>query len=421
MTEPKIFPLNQKEMEVLAEALQLFKGGRLQGVVVQLPKVILSFQISHEMVNLIFHADKNLPLLYWEKSIGKKKKGPPKPLSLFLQSHFVGKTVLDVVVQRDWGRVLQFSFDGGEIQFCLIPTMPNILILTEEKSLSLFKPEKIERLTEEKLSELSKLPARTAPEIFSQIQALKSAQAESPTQSKSPSQKNTPFIKLERALKKVHEEILAKLDNPWAMLGEKIKERGLQSLSIEERKLLKGISKPGEAMNFCFTQSKKNKQKLEGVRKREAELQTQIADLKLHPMASPEKPIAKRVSLLHQVEGRGRTFHGEGFDLYVGRSGQDNLSLLRKSRAWDYWVHLKDFPGAHGIIRREKSRTLSSYEWQKVFNKLCEFSFSSEKLQKMRGEKLNMICTETRFVKPIKGDRLGRVTYKEETSFLLTL
>ncbi len=101
-----------------------------------------------------------------------------------------------------------------------------------------------------------------------------------------------------------------------------------------------------------------------------------------------------------------------GAAVFMGKSAKDNLALLRQARAWDFWLHLRDYPGAHAIIHREKNQNINNNEFQSVVKWLAEESLSAKSLQK--GTRLDVVIAEVRFVRPIKGDKLGKVNYHSE-------
>ncbi|MCB0411801.1 MAG: DUF814 domain-containing protein, partial [Bdellovibrionales bacterium] len=135
---------------------------------------------------------------------------------------------------------------------------------------------------------------------------------------------------------------------------------------------------------------------------------------------SPEKWANRRASkksslhLKMKDQTRARTLQlNEKIKVLYGKSGGDNLKLLRAARAWDYWVHLRDEPGSHGLVVREKSTEPSDREWQQIFQRLVEESFGARATSRL-GDRMTMIICEVRHVRPIKGDKLGRVNFQNE-------
>jgi predicted ribosome quality control (RQC) complex YloA/Tae2 family protein len=40
-----------------------------------------------------------------------------------------------------------------------------------------------------------------------------------------------------------------------------------------------------------------------------------------------------------------------GWAVWVGRNGRENDRLVREARPWDLWLHARDVPGAHVVLR----------------------------------------------------------------------
>jgi predicted ribosome quality control (RQC) complex YloA/Tae2 family protein len=104
----------------------------------------------------------------------------------------------------------------------------------------------------------------------------------------------------------------------------------------------------------------------------------------------------------------------EGIEALIGKSAKDNLSILRHAQPWDLWLHLKDYPGAHAIIVRPRNKEISTSAIQKVAEWLIKESLPKEQI---RGGKYDVVVVESRFVRPIKGDQLGRVTYHSPRTY----
>ena len=109
----------------------------------------------------------------------------------------------------------------------------------------------------------------------------------------------------------------------------------------------------------------------------------------------------------------------EGVEAVCGRSAKDNLAILRQARAWDLWLHLKDYPGAHGIIFRNKNKNVTSEQFQQVAEWVIRESSAAKGFR--WGAKYEVIVAECRYVKPIKGDKIGRVTFTHPQVFTFSI
>lgn len=103
----------------------------------------------------------------------------------------------------------------------------------------------------------------------------------------------------------------------------------------------------------------------------------------------------------------------------MGKSAQDNVDLLRKSRAWDIWLHLKDYPSAYAILHRQKGQAVSDQTVLVAAKWLIKEGIGAKK--NLSGSKLSVVFVETRHVRPMKGDKLGRVTYHNAREILITV
>jgi predicted ribosome quality control (RQC) complex YloA/Tae2 family protein len=50
----------------------------------------------------------------------------------------------------------------------------------------------------------------------------------------------------------------------------------------------------------------------------------------------------------------GELYWIEGYKIFVGRNSRENIKLLRAARANDIWMHTREIPGSHVIIRTDK-------------------------------------------------------------------
>ena len=113
-----------------------------------------------------------------------------------------------------------------------------------------------------------------------------------------------------------------------------------------------------------------------------------------------------------------RTLHlAENMYVVAGKSARDNMDLLRKAHALDMWLHVKDQPSAHAILFRPKGAKISDEMLRKASQWLLKMSLGA-KYKNHVGEKFEILSVECRFVNPIKGDRMGRVNYRNEKVFI---
>ena len=114
------------------------------------------------------------------------------------------------------------------------------------------------------------------------------------------------------------------------------------------------------------------------------------------------------------ADARGRKFQlADDLIVYLGKNAAENLAILRKAQPFDFWVHLRDRPGAHAILRRSRGRNVTDAEFIKAGAYVAEQSLK-RRASELKGESFDLLIVECRFVRPIKGDKLGRVNYTND-------
>ena len=66
----------------------------------------------------------------------------------------------------------------------------------------------------------------------------------------------------------------------------------------------------------------------------------------------PKQP--KNVKKEKKVDANTETFFVEGYKIMLGKNERGNIALLKSAKMRDIWMHLKDMPSTHVIIRNEK-------------------------------------------------------------------
>ncbi len=121
---------------------------------------------------------------------------------------------------------------------------------------------------------------------------------------------------------------------------------------------------PAEAANALFNLSKKLKQKSEHIYIEEENLDSKINYLKnlkniiikiqsideLHLYFPKKRKVRKEKKIYDGVE----SFYYEGYKINLGKNEKANAYLLKNAKMSDLWMHLKDIPSTHIIIRSDK-------------------------------------------------------------------
>jgi predicted ribosome quality control (RQC) complex YloA/Tae2 family protein len=224
---------------------------------------------------------------------------------------------------------------------------------------------------------------------------------------------------LQKSLRKVEDEIEKKAHSPWRRFGQWLVENQSMNVPPEFLALVDRRRKLAWNVEEAFRKAKEAERKLEGTRARAIELKVQIADLEKRLSQGDWLSVEKKKTSPKGDRPDARTLRlSETLHVVAGKSARDNLDLLRKAHAWDLWLHVKDQPSAHAIVFRPKGAKLSDEQLRQASQWLIKMSLGS-KYKAHVGEKFEILAAECRFVTPIKGDRLGRVTYRNEKVFIL--
>jgi len=112
-----------------------------------------------------------------------------------------------------------------------------------------------------------------------------------------------------------------------------------------------------------FNRSKKAKQKAKNLHIERDSLESKIKHIELFINTTKEaKEISKLMLLFpkkEQVKKIKRddsieSFLVEGYKVLLGKNEKGNISLLQKAKARDIWIHMKERPSAHVIIKTNK-------------------------------------------------------------------
>lgn len=457
-------PMSKQEVEDLGLELSTWVGAQLQEVLVDgrsledgghEPRSIrLGFFWAGGIRWLVFDYSPQAPLLVLFDGKDGVPKAPPRPvkirrpIELFLRSAFVGKRLIDVSVASPTGRTLKLNFQseppGAHLEFKLDPHSRNLTAAFFEdvrgkvkaKQLSEFKPISDEgKAGGTSVSENTRSRSQLALEWLEKnlrpnVQNAKTIDSPGPPATAPRDLDREKILaKRRRALEKVRAEVLQKETSPAREIGEWLKVA--QSLDskplngnrdwenhIDRRKSFSAN------LELLFKRAKSHERKLDGTKARARELELEIEKLLSGEVAVKGRREARELShstsatagrdLFSQAGARGRKVElAPDLILYVGKNGAENLAILRKAQPFDYWMHIKDQPGAHGIIRRSRGREVSDSEFSRAGIALLEQSMKRRAIE-IKGEAYDVLIVECRFVRPIKGDRLGRVQYTND-------
>jgi predicted ribosome quality control (RQC) complex YloA/Tae2 family protein len=421
--------LNLTELAQISISLQALVGSQLQECIQSTSEAGLGFYHDRQMVWLWFDLHPQRPMIVKLDSPPQRKK-IARPLTLFIKSRFVGRRLESIRADLTRGRVLIFSFhrsvDEGttarlEIEVFLIPHAANLIAIDGKSSVAEVKAKELPSQT---LMERDEPVVRSWNEIGSEWRAeqtRKNPSSQAPTDAAAREKKWLKAVEKKRgALERMAEELALKMSGVTRDFGEWLKERGtLEGLPPDFKDLANLEESLSWNIENAFHRAKENERKSEGTRARIAQVTKELQDLeRLGPAKFdlPQKGVTARQtqSLLAKAAAKGRRHQiGTDLEVFIGKSAADNLAILRKAQPFDLWLHLRDFPGAHAIMRRTRGRNVTDSELQDAGQWVIEQSLG-QRAQSMRGERFDLLIVECRFVRPIKGDKLGRVNYSND-------
>jgi predicted ribosome quality control (RQC) complex YloA/Tae2 family protein len=411
--------LSQSELQNIVDTTKVLVGCRLQEVQTAAETLVLAFW-SREGRLLWLYVDLGTwnPLLlpFEEKpySIAIKKN----PMLLFLKAHFMGKILRGIELKAELGRVVVLDFgDDLELELRLFPHGQNVIARTPDKKISW-----------DIMKEITSQPTSAKEEDFRDLTtlrdqwlALRKGNPKIVGKTKGPAQKpkvsghQKALEKLERALGKVQEEVTKKREMPWRAIADWLVQNQTLAVPQEWTTYIDKRRKLSWNIDQCFERAKENEKKTLGTLERARKLELEIESLKSKiatGVTFSEAPEVVNPLKVIQAEGRSLRLSPD-ISVVAGKSAADNMKLLRKARAWDFWVHIKDHPSSHAIVFRNKKSELSQGDWHQVAQWFLRMTLGSKaKSERLQGEKFDLLIAECRHVTPIKGDRLGRVTYR---------
>ncbi len=420
-------PLTNAELEFIAETLRPLVGAQLQEVQQTESEFGLGFYNSGDMEWLWFDLDPREPMLLVFHDDPPLRPKLTKPLLLFTRAHFVGHRLKSVAYDNSKGRILRFEFKcpPGEdrlLEARLYPHGQNLLLTAVDKMISWAKVNELSQAPIIKEGDEPRDLNTLRDEWLKKKGLIKTATtAESSGEDKVLAQWQKAIDKKTQALGKILTDIESKDDPGWRGAGEWIKANNALTVPSALRDYVDSSKSLSWNIKNSFEKAKSNERKIAGSRERYALLKKEIETLTAR---GPEKPsgkqtLARNKTLLEKADVRGRKLSiADDLEAYIGKNATDNLALLRRAAAHDLWFHLRDYPGAHAIVRRTKNRKISDQELNEI-GKWVVLQSLKKSESELTGGRYDMIVVECRFVKPIKGDKLGRVTYQNDRLFVV--
>ena len=178
--------------------------------------------------------------------------------------------------------------------------------------------------------------------------------------------------------------------------------------------LPKSAKTPAMAANIFYNLSKKAKQKAANIHIEEDNLDSKIKYLQnLKRVVEESKsldelmlyfPKNQKKSKKEKVYDGVENFYYEGYKISLGKNEKANATLLKNAKMSDIWMHLKDIPSTHVIIKSSKKEIPKSV--LEFAAKLCVKFSTTQKSDYL------VDYTPRRNVKIINGAKVNYVNYK---------
>lgn len=421
--------MNFSELEKCRDELNRWAGAQLQDVSGSDKEIGLKLYLSGSLLFLWIDLSPQRPVAILFEDRFPKHLKKLKPMHLFLRANFVGSRLAACDVDPSLGRVLKlnFSCDDGVLglELRLFPGGQNAIAEAGGKRLSWAKVAELVPAQETRVFPEVRTPAEVRGQWLAERTPLARDMTSPMDAQKTVSQWKKDLAKKRRALEKLEETLEGEKDGLWKKAGEWLQAFGsaLFPSRVPSEIAVRIDVKKSLSWNIenCFSRASQAKAKMEGRVSHLERLKNEIEELEkwIENPATAKKPEHKAKSVLSSSHARGRTkVFGEGFEAVLGRSAKDNLAILRAAKPWYLWMHLRDEPGAHLVLRRNRDQEVPEAVLHEAFAWLLSSSFGS-RLASVEGQVFAVIVTECRHVQPIRGDRLGRVQFREERTLRL--
>lgn len=398
--------LSFKELDAIVEQINQYRGAFLEDAVFNNDVLLLLLKLDHKKISLLIDMrSKPFLLVSEERPPGLKKQ--IKPLVLFLKAHFLQSYLISARVEKAFGRLvhLQFSEDR-ELELHLFSQARNIIARHAHSQISLHKVTDLQPMGDVREDQNPRTPAEIYAEWMEQGQKPQ-------TGKESPSQDVDKVLKKKKQglndLEKKKQEWTA---SPWPAVAHWLNEHRRLDVPKEWDEFIDPEKSVTWNIERAFTKTKQIKEKIKAIEQRALDLQNEIERFAKTPQVLTPKISADKTAI-DGAKGRTKIINDQ-VRAFIGKSAEDNLKILRKSKAWHLWLHVKDLPGSHGIIAFDKSVKISQEILREVALWVVEQSLSAKQRDSWKGVKCDVIYCECRFVTPIRGDKLGRVNYKNE-------
>jgi predicted ribosome quality control (RQC) complex YloA/Tae2 family protein len=404
--------LTYDEIYKISEELQQLHGAQLQSVLYKAPtRYFLDFRVPGHNRWLILDLTPSEPLFFsmaQEDLKEKIKKGSKQtPVSNFLKAHFVNRRLHALEIAQKPNRTVRMIFDPEGtvvLTFKCFPHGHEIKLEAGEKEVIF--PRRDQDPENVAFVEPEKVISWEFNDLIAQDHSKPAAGGQKLVE---------PYhLKL---MKKLERAIQA-IDEGFGK-GRVQNEQKIRLLEHEADELKESSGNIGGRLDSIYEEIKKLRRKSEQTLQRRKDLEGQLEKLR---GLSPQEAQATTPPLGGQGSGskqRKKIFSGtrvildSQWELWVGRNAWQNEDLLKLCNPHDLWIHLRDYPGAHGAIRGPKKAEPPPKHLDFACQIVALLSQSKKKPFR-EGEFLDFIVTQRKFVKKPKGAAPGLVTVERE-------
>jgi len=370
----------------------------------QFKKITAAHRVSDTIIKLVFDRD---DALYFNmqrsnSSIFKCKEYPRSkvynaPFDIILAKRFNRSNILDVELLNG-DKIIRFKTSLASaykeeityLQFEFTGKYTNVIILDENnvvlealRHVDLFSSFREVRVGQ-KLLDVPPAPFQAKEYPLDDVEQFLYDVYEKEQQQKLSSLKKQKIALLEKKLKKL-QKLYDRLDSKQSLEAEAKQYEHYGNLVLSNVhnikpyakelvlddydgskvaiKLDRAYASPFQISEMFFAKSKKAKQKAKHLHIEEESLRSKIEHIKLFINTVKEAKDVAKIELLFPKQQQSKklktddsieTFWIEGYKVQLGKNERGNIRLLESARAKDIWLHLKDRPSCHVIIKTDK-------------------------------------------------------------------
>ncbi len=429
-------PLSYEEIYKIAEEIsQLAKSKSVLHNTVQTSLTQFSLQFFEKSGGsrwLVFELVPAQPFILSTSSPITKKKTLKSPVQNFLQAHFKGLVLSRIMIAQKPNRNLKLFFENENddaivLEFQCFPHGQKIILLANGKHVvfPLSKKREDENITFVEVDPPDEKSWEFNEDLAIHYGLIKSASDKSAVNIANPTGEATDLdapslitkqrLKLETTIRKMEENKL----KFFSSSNEKIHDLEAVALEMKMGKSKSG-QKSGQQLDKTYAEIKKLKRGLLEFGERANRLAQQLRDLDTLILHGGSLKSRNTLAVEQKSENKAGKFTGsivfidQTWQLWVGRKATQNDELLKLGSPTDIWIHMRDYPGAHGLLRgpRGKDPTLEMLEFScrviAIFTQNKNSPFQD-------GEFFEFIVTPKKFVKKKKGMAPGRVIVERES------